>query len=341
MESMTGPWAGNIYGTNIGKIFVELKQDGEALSGIARLNDNDLGLVVYSVTGTRKEEIEITCVPTKWADNVDVEPIQAKGELLENGNFQGGWETASGAGGKFYLFPHSVSKQNLSLAPTEPEQIYNRTVPLGSIRLFKEDIARVIQIARKDFIQPNMIVTYVKQGNDVTEYVDDFLAKLDEFTELRSLKLFQQEPGKGSINREINIELVEIGESSVRVSGPSDTWVTGKAESVRLGLKLFDSGVVTIFKKHGPSIVGFIFLGMLITMPSIPSLRRRFVFAASVVVLSRVVFAIQTKVVPNTLILIREKPKGLFARAWPQFVTWVLSVAGTVVAGLIFWWLTK
>jgi hypothetical protein len=45
-------WAGHIYGTNTGKVFVEITGEGESLKGILRLNDTDYGLAVYQVAGS-------------------------------------------------------------------------------------------------------------------------------------------------------------------------------------------------------------------------------------------------------------------------------------------------
>jgi hypothetical protein len=45
-------WAGRAYGTNTGNLFVKLKGEDAALAGTLRLNDPEVGLAEYSVTGS-------------------------------------------------------------------------------------------------------------------------------------------------------------------------------------------------------------------------------------------------------------------------------------------------
>jgi len=186
-----------------------------------------------------------------------------------DGTLRGKWVTESGAGGIFQLFPHNIGIEQQVLKSEEPEQIHNRTLQLGSIRLFKADLADIVEMIQKDFTEKKQIIIYERHGNEVTKWATDFLKGIDELSELRSLKLFIQEPGKGSVNRSVNIELLETGDSTVRVSGPDATWVVGKAESVKKALAFYENPVITNYRKHSSSINGFIFIGMLILMPRV------------------------------------------------------------------------
>lgn len=341
MSSFAGLWAGNIYGTNTGKVFLELEVENGRLIGVARLNDDSLGVVVYKVSGTEGDEVELECIPERVPEGVVAEPARIRGKLASDGTVKGKWETESGTGGTFRLFPHTIDADQQLAKTAEPEQIYNRVLQLGSIRLYKDDVARIVEIARKDFALKNLIVTFEQHGNEVTKWADDFLKEIDQVTELRSLKLFIQEPGRGSVNRLINIELLEVGDSTVRVSGPDDTWVVGKAESVRKKLAGYENSVVTNYRKYGLNMNFVLFLIMLILMPSIAGVWRRLIFVSVVIILIRILFAIHTKVIPNTLILIKAKPKGPLALAWPSILSWLLAVTSSVVAALLFWFLTR
>src|SRR5260370_10576427 len=159
MSNLAGPWAGNIYGTNTGKIFIEIEQENGRLTGTARLNDDTFGVVVFSCIGTDGDEIELECTPEKIPEGIEVEPARVKGKLAPDGSLRGRWETEAGTAGMFVLFPHSVEVGQQVAKPTEPEQIYNRVVKLGSIRLFKDDVTRILEIACKDFVG-RLIVTY-------------------------------------------------------------------------------------------------------------------------------------------------------------------------------------
>ncbi len=341
MSNFAGLWAGNIYGTNTGKVFVELQAQNGNLTGLTRLNDDSLGVIVYKVTGTGIDELKLDCVPDRVPENVEAEPVRVAGKLSSDGNVRGKWETESGTGGTFVLFPHRIDDSPQAAKTTEPEQIYNRVLQLGSIRLYRDDVARIIELARKDFTAKTLIVTYEQHGNEVTKWADDFLGRLDDITELRSLKLFIQEPGKGSVNRSVNIELVDVGESTIRVSGPDDTWVVGKAESIRKALAGYENSVITNYRKYGLNMNFVLFLIMLILMPSIAGIMRRVIFVSVVIILIRILFAIHTKVIPNTLILIKAKPKGPLALAWPSIFSWLMTVASSLAAAVLFWLLTR
>jgi hypothetical protein len=341
MANFAGLWAGNIYGTNTGKVFLELRAEDGRLTGVARLNDDSLGVVVYNVSGTQGEEVALECVPTQVPEDVEAEPVRVTGRLVPDGSVTGRWETDSGTGGTFRLFPHTIGTDQQSTKAGEPEQIYNRVLQLGSIRIYKDDVARIVEMVRKDFTVKNLIATYEQHGNEITKWADDFLKEIDQITALRSLKLFIQEPGRGSVNRLVNIELLEVGDSTVRVSGPDETWVVGKAESVRKALGGYENSVVTNYRKHGLNMNFILFLIMLILMPSILGILRRVIFVLVVMILIRILFAIHSRVIPNTLILIKAKPKGAISLAWPSMLSWLLAFTSSLVAALMFWLLTR
>ena len=341
MSNIAGLWAGNIFGTNTGKVFLELHaQDGE-LTGTARLNDDSFGIVVYKVTGTNGNEVNLRCTPEQVPDGVEAETATVVGHLAPDGTLRGRWESEAGTAGTFQLFPHQAESNQQQAKANEPEQIYNCALPLGSIRLYRDDVARIIELARRDFGAKALIITYQQHGNEITKWADDFIAKLDDFDELRSLKLFIQEPSKGSINRVVNIDLVDTGESTVRVSGPEDTWVVGKAESLRKALGRYENSVITNYRKYGLNMNFVLFLVMLILMPSITGLIRRVIFVSAVIILIQILFRIHQKLIPNTLILIKRKPKGPIGLAWPSILSWILAVTSSLVAALIFWLLTR
>jgi hypothetical protein len=344
VSKLVGPWAGRIYGTNTGKVFVELEETDGRLTGTARINDESLGIAVFEVTGSAGDDIELALTPKSAEEGVDIAAGHITGRLSPDGTLRGRWETVAGTAGTFVLFPHSseTPEQALTKRAPEPEQIFNRVAVIGSTRLFRDDVVRVFEIARRDFADPSkLIVTYELHGNEITEWADDFVMGMDRLTELRTFKLSIQEPGKGSVSRMVNIDLMESGDSTVRVSGPDETWVVGKVESMRKAISGYQNSVVTNYKKYGLNLNFFLFVGMLILVPSIQGIPRRIIFAAVVLILVRILFAIHSKMIPNTLVLIRAKPKGPFALAWPTLLSWVMAVTSTVVAGLIFWYLTK
>ena len=45
-------WAGKVYGTNTGNLFVKLEGEDAALVGTLRFNDTVVGLTEYSISGS-------------------------------------------------------------------------------------------------------------------------------------------------------------------------------------------------------------------------------------------------------------------------------------------------
>jgi hypothetical protein len=339
--NIEGVWAGNIVGTNTGRVFAEFEQDGARVSGTFRLNDDSLGIIVYTCTGTAAAEIELQCLPQQAPEDVEIPETRVVGSVLPDGSFRGRWETDAGTAGLVRLFPHKVDETELKEPKVEPEQIYNRVEHLGSIRLFRDDVKRLLDLVAKGFTRGRLIVTYENQGSEITQWREDFLGALDEFVELRSLGLFIQEPSLGSVNKSVNINLPATGENILRVSGPDDTWVIGKAESLRRAVSAFENKVITNYRKHGLNINGLIFAGMLVVMPSIPGMLRRAIFAAAILLVLWALFAIHTKLIPNTLILLKGKPKGPLALAWPSILSWLIGLTASLVASALFWLLTR
>ena len=47
-------WAGRVYGTNMGNLFVKLEGDDPALMGTLRFNESGVGVVVYCIDGFKR-----------------------------------------------------------------------------------------------------------------------------------------------------------------------------------------------------------------------------------------------------------------------------------------------
>jgi hypothetical protein len=70
MNSISGNWAGRIYGTNTGNLFLELDQKGEKITGHGRFLDDKFGLVIYGLSGEITSQIILTGRPENHPDGV-------------------------------------------------------------------------------------------------------------------------------------------------------------------------------------------------------------------------------------------------------------------------------
>lgn len=160
MENLANKWAGRIYGTNTGNVFLELEQDGKKIHGRLRVMDSVFGVSVYRYTGTVGDEIILYCEPESVQAGSLYGDVTVKGRLTSDGKLEGEWESNIGTAGTFEIHPHDMdSMGQLDRANSGiPEQVHNKTIQLGSVRLFKDDVLHLINVIKRDFIAGQVIV---------------------------------------------------------------------------------------------------------------------------------------------------------------------------------------
>lgn len=334
MENLANRWAGRLYGTNTGNIFLDLAQDGEKVFGRLRVMDSIFGVSLYEYTGTINEELVLNCVPAQAVEGTELGNVFVRGHLSPEGSIRGEWESTIGTAGTFEIHPHYIN--NAPPSDSNPEQIHNKTIPLGSVRLFKDDVIQLINFIKKDFSSGRVIVTYNQRGCELTKYADVFFDQIDGVEKLNYLKLVIQEPEAYGINRVIVIELVPNGVSEIRVSGINESWVLGKAECIFQILKPRQNSLVTTYRKYGLNLNAAIFFAMLIVIPDIESLKSRALFVAVVLLLLSFLLFIHNKLIPNTTIYYEQTKPGFIKRAWPSILSWVIAASSSLVAAYIF-----
>ncbi|MCC4834768.1 hypothetical protein LMH66_19170 [Shewanella sp. 10N.7] len=343
METIANRWAGRLYGTNTGNFFFDVSQDGDKISGMVRIMDSVMGVSVYSYVGTIGDEILMECTPLEEIEGVIQGSVTVRGHLNPKGNFRGDWETTLGTAGTFDAFPHDVSKSDQDSAASEfvPEQIHNKRIQIGSIRLFNEDIKQLVEFIKRDFTEGKAIITCNIRGSEVTKYASDFLANLEGTEELNYIKIVIQEPEAHGINRVVVVELVASGESEIRVSGINESWVLGKAESIDQLLKPKQNFLITTYRKYGLNLNGALFIAMLIAIPEIEKWYERAAFIAVVFALLNALLFIHNKFIPNTAIYLQKLKPSFIERTWPSILSWVIAASSSLAAAYIFSILTS
>lgn len=337
VPNVAGPWAGRLYGTNTGNVFIELQQEGTSLRGIARFLDDAFGLVIYELTGSVGERIDLKLVPKEAPDGIEVGEGTASGYLQPDGTLRGQWQTALGTAGTFQLFPHS-ERRTTGGPPdiTVPEQLFDHSAPLGSVRLYKRDLETLLETISRDFLHARPVVTYRRHGGSVTQFADKFLKELDSLEQLRALKITIQEPEAYGINKVVVVDLREDLGSEIRVSGLRESWVLGKLEGIIRTLKRYQNRVVTGYLKYGLNLNSIIFLLMLVAIPEVGDLRSRLVFVAAVTGILVALHAIHARLIPNTLIFPTTPEPGFLGRIWPSIVSWLIATTSALFAAWLF-----
>lgn len=337
-------WAGRVYGTNTGNLFIEFQRiEAPHVSGTLRFMDAVFGLVVYSIEGTFDEALKVTGKPTQGGQGIQLGELTAEARLTSEGNLRGTWTSSLGTGGTFEAFPHDAAPSRVQSrdAPTIPEQLYTKNVALGSIRLFAEDVRQLLTYIRQDFLTGRPIVTFNARGGEVTRYAEDFLRDADTLGRLDYFKVTIQEPEAYGINRLVVVELSAFGSNEIRVQGIQESWVIGKAEAIASLLTRYQSTLITTYKKFGLNLNQAIFLAMLVVMPSINAWTDRAVFAVAVFVLLTAMLWLHARFIPNASIRMGVATPTFLGRIWPTLLSWFVAMSASLVGGLLLYWLTK
>lgn len=302
--------------------------------------DNNFGLVVYEVTGTYADKLNLTGKPKQIAEGIEAGDITAEATLTQEGYLIGKWESSLGTGGTFNAFPHDITPPDTdSKKPAIPEQVHNKYKQVGSIRLFLEDIKLLFEQIKQDFSATSkLIVTYNIHGNEVTKYSDDFLKDIRSLNKFAYFKINIQEIEAYGINRAVVVELRAHGSNDIRIQGVQESWVIGKAEKLAIFLKQYESAPVTTYKKYGPLLNQMIFWSMLVIMPSIASWQDRIGFALSIVIILQFLFWFHSKFIPNASISVSEKKPNWLLRNWPTAASWIMSIVASLIASFVFYW---
>src|SRR3546814_17064919 len=98
-------WAGRIYGTNTGNLFVRLEGDDSNLAGQIHINDSVAGPIVYILSGKfGGGDLEVAGVPKEGG--ADSGRLAAVLKMNRKGDLEGRGETSKGYDGTQEHFPH-------------------------------------------------------------------------------------------------------------------------------------------------------------------------------------------------------------------------------------------
>ena len=336
MSALGRLWAGNIYGTNTGNVFVELDRgEHDNLKGLIRLQDHLFGLALYDVAGTFDGKILVLHGAAKQvAEGTDAGDIEATGVLTENGQIRGQWSSTLGTGGTFILHPHDQDNLTTKQGPS-PEQLHTAVRQIGAVRLYAQDVRHLIQFIAGDFGHKTVTVSFRERRIETNMYASDFFKESERLGEHRYLRLYIQEPDLYGVNKLVVIELNADGENEIRVQGAQESWVTGKAESLVAHMKSFEKPLATSVRKFGLNVNGVMLLFVVALIPDL-DFWGRIAFLAAVVLIAAVVVQMHKRLIPNTVIYLSPRKPGAMARALPTVLSWGLAFTSALVAAVIY-----
>jgi len=100
-QTYAGYWTGTFEGTNRGGLTVDIRDDGNALSGSAKFSEPDLGQYEYQLSGVRGEPLSLRLVPARSSGAMQLGQLQVVGSIQADGSLSGRWKSTIGTEGIF------------------------------------------------------------------------------------------------------------------------------------------------------------------------------------------------------------------------------------------------
>ena len=341
MEQFVKKWAGQVYGTNVGNLFIALEGDNDSLKGKIRINEPNV-VAVYHVVGSYKNDSLLLTgeVSQSTRDDLKFGRITVNGKLGAEGRLRGDWESTIGTGGTFIAYPHDYENANdgsVIDSPTLPFEAH--PVNFGTLYLDREDIKKLLEILQADFSSNNIIISYETEGGKVSKYCGDFIKNNPKLQQSNEIKIYAQGNDGKNTFKSVSINLGIFGMNQLRVQGTEENWVLGINSKITTFLKKRSALFTTAYKKFGLSINTIIILAILIFTPDIKPTLIRGIFVTATIFILWILVEIHKKLTP-LLKIFNEKPTP-FKAAWFRISNAVniilLTGCGGVLAGYILY----
>ncbi|MFZ5720197.1 MAG: hypothetical protein ACOY5Y_12140 [Pseudomonadota bacterium] len=192
-------------------------------------------------------------------------------------------------------------------------------------------MAELVSLVLHGFDAQRLAITYQADAGarQRIEWSDRFLSA-PTVDRTRYLKIAINETRAGGAVRTVIIELGYLF-NTLTVQGEDPVWVSGKAETIRAFLLPRQSQLATQFKLWNVSIVQIAVLALIVFMIEIPSVQGRAALAAVAVLVIMGLNAFHGRFIPNTEVVLGEKPPSGVQRFWPAWVSWLAGIVSALI----------
>jgi hypothetical protein len=333
-------WAGRLFGTNIGNVFVKLEGEDAALSGIARFADSERGVVIYSLAGVFDgTSLSISGTADTAPDAMSAGNLEAKGDLDSTGALRGEWQTSLGTGGTFVLFPHDHDTSSKSADSTVPpgeiaeaDQLHTKRHNFGAIEVNKEQIVSIGEKLQAEFPESRVVVT-VSGITEQSRFLDDFKQLDPPFPKAEVIKFFVQRPERGGVNRTAT---VEFGPSFnfVMTQSSDEAWTLGMVEKFKRFIAPYERSYAINIRKLGFGINQILLFWALVFLPEVEDMWWRVGFLLSVLFVIYLNNQLHARYLPLATIVLGAPRSTFFGRISPSFLSWLLAVLSGVAVSI-------
>lgn len=338
---------GNLFGTNTGRIYLELNLTGEnEFRGDLRINEDKSGLLLYDVTGSFDGiHIQIFGSPPEHlssdsnsapenAENKPEVEFVANLQLNSDGSFSGNWRAYGGTAGTIQLFSHDPTER-ISQPNSDTERssrLHQQTRELGVLRLGLGDIRKLITLLQTELPENKVIVDYGPVENAVTVFASEFLENTTHVGDITRLRLDARTMGPDGFTRVASVEFGKFDTNEIKASGGSEVWVTGIINAVLTQLKPRQHRFANIFRKQFGNLNLLFFAALLIWLPGVELITDRlYVVLVTFCAMAALMLA-STKLIPIAIIRMSSERRSFLDNFLPELIT--ASLAALVVSGV-------
>lgn len=323
-------WAGKVYGTNTGNLFVKLEGDDKALKGTLHHNDPEAGIAVYDIIGMSDgSELELEGKPQKPAEGMPTQ-YKARARLQPTGSLEGQWESDIGSAGSFLLFPHERPEAPASNGPS-PDQVHTSRHNFGPIEIDRDQIIALAEEIQRGFAKGRVVVTLVV-GTEQSRFLEDFKRLHISAVRADLVRLFVREPDANGYDKSITVEFGQAINWAM-CQGVNEAWALGELERLKRDIRRYERVYAT--RKIGVGINQIMLVCTIVYLPSLSSLRDRAILTAGVLMLIYAVNWLHTRYLPHAAIYLDKRKEGWLARFLPSALSWLIGIAASVIASLL------
>lgn len=327
-----GNWAGRVFGTHTGNMFLCLEYKENIYSGVLRFNSDIYGIVTYDVKASQTDldNLVIEGSPTIKQEGLDYGLLEGRARLSIKGEIHGEWHTSIGSGGTFVVFPQPTLNEEIEAAEPTP-RLHTKRINIGPVSISKDDIIEISERLDKEFKSGRLVITIVSETEEILN-LEELRSKKFAPEKAALVRLFARRPD--GVDSENMVE-IEFGQNFnvVLAQGADQSWVIGRAEKLKSEMKKYEKLYSSQLNVRGITVPRLFFVLAIIASPSIPTLQSRLIFFGIVIALLMASDWIHEKFFPFSTIFLGRKRSSKLGAVLMTILSWLITVtAGTISA---------
>src|SRR3990167_1313978 len=169
IPDISGFWTGDLFGTNRGGFTLDIKQDGEKISGIAKIQEPALGLYEYHIAGSVKDGLSLILTPGLQSGGLQLGMVQAICTLEADCTLLGRWKSELGTEGTFTAKRFASTKLSSDLPKSNSVFLVH-----GHDEGSKHAVARFLEQLG---ISPVILQEQINRGMTIIEKFEEFASR--------------------------------------------------------------------------------------------------------------------------------------------------------------------